>query len=263
MIDLLCIDVDGTLVGASGQVRPAVWAATERARAQGLHLSLCSGRPAFGVARAYAERLDPEGWHVFQNGASVLHLPTGRSLSAKLPEDLVSELVGRARSLGRLLELYSDDEYAVEQDSERARRHAELLGVPFAVRPFESLRGPVVRAQWLVPEAEGEALLGEPAPGLERTSSTSPIMPGTLFVNLTRAGIDKGSAVRAIAEALGIPLSRVMAVGDGGNDLGMLRAVGHPVAMGNAEPALLAAARLVVRSVEEDGLLEAIDLALA
>src|SRR5688572_25586756 len=86
-IRLVGIDVDGTLVGASGQVLPIVWEAAARAREKGIHLALCSGRPAFGLALDYARQLDASGWHVFQNGASVLHLATSRSLSAAISPD--------------------------------------------------------------------------------------------------------------------------------------------------------------------------------
>src|SRR5687768_5564256 len=97
LIGLIGIDVDGTLVGRTGVVPEFVWAAAERARAAGIRLALCSGRPAFGIARDYARRLDAAGWHMFQNGASVVHLPTGESRSTPLPQERVQELIAQAR----------------------------------------------------------------------------------------------------------------------------------------------------------------------
>lgn len=265
MIRLICIDVDGTLVGASGRVSPAVWEAAEQARAQGIRLALCSGRPGFGITRDYALRLDAQGWHMFQNGASVLFLPTGRSLSMELRPEIVAELITRARRQGRLLELYSDTGYAVESTVEPAQQHAELLGVRFVTRPLDSIPGPLVRAQWLLPihdaDALAEVLAHARGAGLEAIPSTSPIMPDTLFVNMTPGGISKASAVRAVASAYGIPLGDVMFVGDSHNDLGALQAVGFPVAMANAEPEVLAAGRATVGHVDDDGLVEALALA--
>jgi Cof subfamily protein (haloacid dehalogenase superfamily) len=263
MIRLVCIDVDGTLVGSSGAVHPSVWAAADRVRAAGIRLAICSGRPAFGLTRAIADRLEPDGWHIFQNGASVVHLPTRRSLSARLAPELVAMLVARARTLGRDLEVYGDDEYAVESTSPRVRMHARLLGLPFTPRPLESLEGPIVRAQWLIDHAEGEAVVGEPHPGLEVSPSTAPAMPDTLFVNLTPAGIDKATGVRAVAGEYGVPMEEVMFVGDGQNDAVALRAVGCPVAMANAEPEAREAARRSVGHVDDGGLAEALELALA
>lgn len=261
-IQLICIDVDGTLVGSGGRIHPAVWPAAARATAAGVRLSLSSGRPAFGIARELAARLDPDGWHCFQNGASVVHLPGNRSRSTPLPPGAAAGLITRARAQRRGLELYTDDDYAVELDTPRARAHADLLGVPFRTRPFESLDAPVVRAQWVVPATDLERVMAEPHPGLELLPSTATSMPDTRFINMTRAGVDKGTATAAIAAEYGIPLEHVMFVGDGWNDVAALQRVGHPVVMGNAEPAAMKVAKHVVAHVDDGGLAEALDLAL-
>lgn len=261
-VRLVCLDVDGTLIGASGAVDARVWAAAERARAAGIRLAMCSGRPGFGVSRELATALDPDGWHCFQNGASVLHLGHGGSRSTALPDDAVALLVERARRTGWPLELYNDHAYVTESVAERARRHATLLGLEFAPRPYASLDGPLVRAQWVLGHDEADAALAEPHPGLEVSPSLAPTMPDSVFVNLTRAGVDKGAAVRAIADAYGVALDEVMYVGDGFNDLPALRIVGWPVVMANAEPEALALAGQLVGHVDEGGAAEALELAL-
>lgn len=260
LIGLIGIDVDGTLVGSSGIVPEFVWEAAERARTAGIRLALCSGRPAFGTARDYARRLDAEGWHMFQNGASVVHLPTGESRSTPLPQEHVQELIEQAREWQRVLELYSDSTYVVESDSAWASEHAELLGLPFKAQRFETLTPPVVRAQWLLSAEDAERVH---APSdLEVAHSTSPLMPGVQFVGITRQGVSKGNAIRDVAAAYQIDMRDVMYVGDSGNDLSALRVVGHPVAMANADPAVIAAASLTTGHVEEGGLAQALELAL-
>jgi Cof subfamily protein (haloacid dehalogenase superfamily) len=242
-------------------VSEAVWRAAAAARERGIRLAICSGRPAFGVTRGYASRLAPDGWHVFQNGASIVHLPDGETRSHAISSSIVAGLVERSRALVRALELYSDTEYVVELDQPRTRRHADLLGVPFVARDLGSLRGPVVRAQWLVSHDEAAAIVAEPHDGLLLSHSLSPVMPETSFVNLTPAGVDKASAVRIIAGAYGVPLERVMMVGDSANDVSTMRIVGAPVAMGNAEAEVHAVARYRVADVDGDGLVAAFALA--
>jgi Cof subfamily protein (haloacid dehalogenase superfamily) len=261
-IDLVCIDVDGTLVGASGDVLPAVWPVAQRAREAGIALAICSGRPAFGVTRTMAERLSPDGWHIFQNGASVLRLADHASRSEGIAPGIISDLVARSRRLGRLLELYTDEGYAFEIINERAHAHARLLGVPFAPRPFESLRGTVVRAQWVVSQDEAAVVMEEPHRGLEIGPATSPTMPDTVFINMTAAGVNKAQAVRTVAAAYGTPLSKVMFVGDGHNDVGARSIVGLPVAMENAEAAVRAIARRQVAHVDAAGVADALELAM-
>jgi Cof subfamily protein (haloacid dehalogenase superfamily) len=262
VIRLIGIDVDGTLIGSNGEVDSVIWRAAVSARAAGIRLVLCSGRPAFGVALAYAKRLDHDGWHSFQNGASTINLADQRSLSISLPDELVQTVIARARATGRLLELYSDTDYVSESKSAWAHAHAALLGIDFKPRPFESLRGPIVRAQWLVSQEETARIVAETPPGVEVAQSTSPLMPDTRFIGITNAGVSKGSAIRTIAADYGIPLQQVMYVGDAGNDLAAMRIVGFPVAMRNASAEVRQAARQIVGDVDNAGLVEALELAM-
>lgn len=57
--------------------------------------------------------------------------------------------------------------------------------------------------------------------------------------------IDKVSAMREIADSLGVPLERVAYIGDDMIDLPLLKLVGLPVAVPNAIPEVLAAAAWV------------------
>ncbi len=262
MLGLICIDVDGTLVGTGNVVRDDVWAALAGARAQGVRLAISSGRPAVGNALKYARRLDQSGWHIFQNGASIVNVGTGQSLSEPFPVDKLPGLIDTAHRRGWLLEIYTDTEFAVTRPGDYAERHAALLGLPYQPRDPASLSGTVVRVQWVVPHADTAAVLSLPRDGLDVHPAGSPVMPDVNFISVTAAGVSKGSAVRRVAEGYGLPLERVMSVGDGENDLSSLQVVGHPVAMGNADPVLKRVARTVVADVDDGGLREAVELAL-
>jgi Cof subfamily protein (haloacid dehalogenase superfamily) len=262
MASLICIDVDGTLLGSGDRIAERVWHAAARAAEAGIHLALCTGRPGFGVTRSYAERLAPDGWHAFQNGASLIRFSTNEARSPSLRAETVTDLKQRSKRTGRILELYSDHHYAVESTHERAVRQAELLGVPFVASRLDAIAWPVIRAQWIIARDELAAVMSEPHDGFELGPSTAPSMPDTCFVNLTPPGIDKASAVRALSEIYGCSLNDVMFVGDGMNDAAAMRIVGFPVAMGNADPALRALARYQVDDVDAGGLADAITLAL-
>jgi hydroxymethylpyrimidine pyrophosphatase-like HAD family hydrolase len=135
--------------------------------------------------------------------------------------------------------------------------------VPFEARPFESLEGPIVRAQWLLSPERAAQAVAVPHPGLEVAQSTSPVMLGTRFIGITREGVSKGSAIRSVAAEYGVDLQDVMYVGDSGNDLSALEIVGYPIAMANSEAAVLRAAKHTVGHVDAGGLAEALQLAVA
>jgi HAD superfamily hydrolase (TIGR01484 family) len=172
-------------------------------------------------------------------------------------------MIAQARDTGRVLELYSDEDYVVESTSDWAREHADLLGVAFAPRRFESLTGAVVRAQWLVSAAEADRVRATIPTDVEIAQSTSPLMPETQFVGVTRKGVSKGSAMRAVAREYRVELRDVMYIGDAGNDLPALELVGYPVAMGDASPAVRASAHCTVAGPDEGGVADAFKIAMA
>jgi hydroxymethylpyrimidine pyrophosphatase-like HAD family hydrolase len=88
-------------------------------------------------------------------------------------------------------------------------------------------------------------------------------MLGTRFIGITREGVSKGSAIRSVAAEYGVDLQDVMYVGDSGNDLSALKIVGYPIAMANAEAAVLKAAKHMVGHVNVGGVAEALQLAIA
>ena len=259
VLPLICLDVDGTLVGLAGAPSDALWSAAERARGRGQRLTLCTARLAAGPTRTWAERLDPLGWHVFHTGAARWNPATGEVRSEVLPDDAVAACAQIAAERGWVLETYSWDDYVVDSDDPLAVDHAGLLALPHRRRPVSDLADPVVRVQFVVTAAEAGAAVAAAPAGPTASAATSPVMPGAAFVSITVAGVSKAEGVAHVADDLGVPLSDVMMVGDGHNDLPAIEAVGWGVAMGNAEPEVVAAARLLVADVEDDGAAQAID----
>ncbi|HRW37881.1 MAG: HAD hydrolase family protein [Acidimicrobiales bacterium] len=259
MLPLICLDVDGTLVGSAGEPTPELWEAAERARGRGQRLTLCTARLAAGPTRAWAERLDPDGWHVFHTGAARWKPSSAQVRTVPLPVGALEACTAVAAAQGWVVESYSWDDYVVDSDDPLAVAHAGLLGLPHRRRPVDDLADDVVRVQFVVTAADAEAAIAAAPAGTAASAATSPIMPGAVFVSVTAERVSKADGVAAVADDLGVPLSDVMMVGDGHNDLSAVEAVGWGVAMGNAEPALRDAARLVVADVDEDGAAQAID----
>ncbi|MCU1370446.1 MAG: Cof-like hydrolase [Ilumatobacteraceae bacterium] len=259
VLPLICLDVDGTLVGLAGSPSDELWAAAERARTRGQRLTLCTARLAAGSTRAWAERLDPLGWHVFHTGAARWNPATGEVREEPIPDEAVAACAEVAAQRGWVLETYSWDDYVVDSDDPLAVRHAALLALPHRRRPVTDLAGRIVRVQFVVAADDAAAAVAAAPPGTTASAATSPVMPGAAFVSVTVAGVSKAEGIGHVADDLGVPLSDVMMVGDGHNDLPAIEAVGWGVAMGNAEPEVIAAARLLVGDVEDHGAAQAID----
>jgi Cof subfamily protein (haloacid dehalogenase superfamily) len=81
-------------------------------------------------------------------------------------------------------------------------------------------------------------------------------------LELVRPGVGKETALRFVAEKLGLAMNQVMTIGDNLNDIGMIREAGFGVAMGNALPEVKGEAAFVTASCDEDGVALAIERAL-
>lgn len=68
----------------------------------------------------------------------------------------------------------------------------------------------------------------------------------------------KAEGVNALVKYLNYPEDEVYAIGDGHNDLSMIKSVKHGIAMGNASAELKAVAEYVTTSVLEDGVYNAL-----
>ena len=93
----------------------------------------------------------------------------------------------------------------------------------------------------------------ESAAILDRYSQVEYLSGGFHNWEFTRAGVNKGTGLRFLAERLGVPMELTMACGDSENDLSMLKAAHVAVAMENAKPAVKEAATFITLSNEESG----------
>lgn len=79
------------------------------------------------------------------------------------------------------------------------------------------------------------------------------------IIMITHRNGTKEHAVAEVLRQLGVKKAQTIGVGDGDNDVHLFAAVGHKIAMGNAGPALKAAADEIAPHIDEDGLAQIIE----
>ncbi len=256
-VALIALDLDGTVLGPGTAIAPACRAALQRARRAGIVVALATGR-MLRSARGVQERLGVSGPLLTYNGGLVA-LPDGRSWTDPVPLEAARAVAAVCRDRGFFLQSYLGDDLRVPADDARARAYAELAGVPFTLDP---------EAVWEPAVPPTKLLVIEPAERMpEVREALGPVVAGRCevansyphYLEISRAGVDKGTALRRLAAALDVPPAAVLAVGDGENDLAMIRFAGHGVAVANAAPALRAAARHVTAAPYGDGVAEAVE----
>jgi Cof subfamily protein (haloacid dehalogenase superfamily) len=261
LVGLVALDVDGTVLTPHGEVAPSTAAAVAAARAGSVRVVLASSRGPVALERIQAA-LGLEGeWFIgFQGALVARRRGDGLEVLAEAPLEraLARQVEALAVEAGLSVGRYTGSRWRVPRLTGAILREAAGTGEePLLSTPEEAdADGPPHK---LMVIAEGDA---EEA-ALQRLAAAMPsgvtaTFSGAACLEVTADAVDKGSGLVPLARHLGIPAELTAAVGDGPNDLGIFRVVGHPVAMGQAAAEVRSAARWVTSSNTEDGVARAL-----
>lgn len=263
---LISIDLDGTLLNEDRVVSERNAEALRRAARAGVKIMISSGRIYPEAKLCVRELLDSVSLISACNGADIREASTGRPLLASaLGEESCAEMVDILSASPLFYSLYTGDTVLLEHDViERFACYKAYIEGRFAASRFvkdmkaaaRAEEGGIFKIYAMSPERAQTLKVRaaiEGRGGVELSSSS----PNN--IEITARGVDKGSALAAVERLLGIPREAMMALGDSENDLPMMRGAGLPIAMGNAEPCVLAATKAVTLSNAEDGVAAAIE----
>lgn len=253
---LLALDLDGTVMGHDLVIAPEVHAAVAAAQADGVHVTIATGRMFF-AALPYAQQLGITTPIICYQGGMVRD-PVSREIlhHILMPGEEAAEVFASLEDAGIFTIAYIDERlYIAERRPELEQYlsyHPE--GVEVVVVP---------ELAQLLPEMPPTKLLfmAEP-PVVERELARVAALAGerlsvvrshALFGEVTAPGISKGAALAMLAADLGVPREATVAIGDQENDLPMIEWAGLGLAMGNAIPAVKALAQAVLPPVEQAG----------
>jgi Cof subfamily protein (haloacid dehalogenase superfamily) len=260
----LVLDVDGTLLDPWHRLTPATVAAVGRARAAGLQVVLASGRSPRAMADVLAA-LGLDGPAVAFNGAATFRLAGGAIeplAETTVAHDAAVAVLALAAEHGVEIGWYTLDGWRVAAPGPGADEEGALTDEPPIVDPGmpDGLPRPhKLMCVAITPEQTAALpVLRERLP-----AGTTGVFSHPRYLEVIAPGVDKAAAVAAACEALGLAPRELAAIGDAENDIGMLRAAGIGIAMGNAADAVVAAADRVTGPNDRDGAAQAIDALLA
>lgn len=272
-ISLIAFDLDGTLLRDDKSLSRRTLAALQAAADAGAVIVPATGRIYRGVPQILL-RQSFIRYCISVNGAKVVDMTTGETIfREELDNELALRIMEHMDTLDVLYDCYKDDwGYVSRPMFERAGEYisdAGILELFYRSRtPVEDLKeylrqsgGSVQKTQMHFRDLRARRAELERLPKLFDGISVTSSIPTNIEIN--SAAADKGAALSALCEALGVPREETAAFGDGTNDISMLRAAGLGVAMGNAEFLVKAAADAVTEDNEHDGVALTIERLLA
>jgi Cof subfamily protein (haloacid dehalogenase superfamily) len=251
---LAAIDLDGTLLNREHRISPRNARAVQALATRGVVCVIASGRMHEATTRFYHE-LQLDAPIISYNGAMVKHPRTGEVWHhARVPADAAAEVVQFCAEQGFHLNYYLDDHLYVAQRGVWAEFYVRQTGSPMEViEDLRPLRGSAPTKMILIDTPETTDRLLE---HFRRRFGSALYITKTNpeYLEFMNPATDKGVALALLAERLGIAREETIAIGDGNNDLPMIRWAGLGVAMQNASEAIRAQADRIAPSFDEDGL---------
>ena len=275
-IQLLALDVDGTLFNEEGKITPASIAAIKKAQQAGITVVIASGRDYETIPWDQLEGIEIP-YAITLNGSSMFRtsdeeclyeefIPTEQALAIVthlLPQKMYMEAFIDGKS-------YAPAELAAYVHELTLPKHIidMIVGKQLVMKdmPERIRQGAKVQKGTLnfIELSDGTFLHREETRRFLKSMGCLSIVNGGYHnLEFTRAGVDKSVGLHKVAELLDIPMEAVAAIGDSDNDIRMLEDAGLGIAMGNALDRVKCKADAVTLSNEEDGVAFAIEKILS
>jgi Cof subfamily protein (haloacid dehalogenase superfamily) len=248
-VKLVALDLDGTLLDSSGRIPDRNAKALREADSRGVVVALASGRMTDCITPT-AEALGIDCCIIAYNGGMARRTEADgrgvvfhRPLQARYGRALIDYCRDR-----HMLNFYHDDRLYAQSRPE-LRRFAEIYanqtGAVYSFVDDLSRFADLEPTKLILIDdpARRDELYEEWA--ARSGDEMTVVKTNPEYLEFLNRETDKGVALRALGEALGLSTTEIMALGDGDNDAQMLGVAGLGIAMANASELSKRSAKLV------------------
>lgn len=252
---LLALDLDGTILDENRQVTPGNISAIKKACKRGVRVIIATGR-MYVSALPFVEKFELEGPVITYNGALVKDSREDKILVHRpIDIQLAHRVITDTQKRGLHLNVYIDDQLYVKEDNRFSRGYEEYTGVEAkAVGPLLDFvdRPPT---KMLLIEEDRKIFLDLLSFYQEKFAGRLNVMESKEhYLEFCVPEANKGKALEYTASRLNIPRSQVLAAGDSGNDLAMIKWAKTGVAVETAASEIKKEADNIAPPPQEDGI---------
>jgi Cof subfamily protein (haloacid dehalogenase superfamily) len=256
---LIAVDIDGTLLDSKNNITGVTKDAIKRAVKSGIIFTISTGRPIQAVEYINRE-LSLDVPFITYNGAMVV---MGRSGKILYEQGMNTGDAEKIYNLGIKYDtsvmLWAENRLYVNRLDDRAQKYGEQANTkPVLIKGIhEILKYGVTKILWY-DEVETINIFNQEA-GKYLSENINYHTSKPFYLEFVDKKASKGIALKKIGEHYHISHEAMIAVGDGFNDISMIKYAGLGVAMGNAPDAVKQQADYITLSNDEDGLAHVIN----
>ena len=256
---LFCTDLDGTLYRDDKTVSDENLAAIEYFKSEGGLFTFVTGRVPQTVEKICTQ-LKPNAPLGCVNGGVIYDYKSGECLYKKMLAPSAFDFVARAEAEieGLGIQMSTEREIIFSRDNDALRHFRSLTGVPYIARDYRKINEPVFKVIFASEDEADIKRLQDLFYSSEVKEDFEMVRSERILCDLLPKGIKKGTALLKLAEILGIKWENTVAVGDFYNDVSMIEAACHGIAVENAVDAAKSVAKYISVSNNENAIADII-----
>lgn len=260
--DLILIsDLDGTIVPHSGEISQTNLDAIARFRRADGTFAVASGRSPI-QARRVCDVLGIDGMIICNNGATIYNVASGTNVWSQPLEprykELVSYVIDKYDCVG-VQAISGDNKYYVLKSTPFLMEAImNIKDSQFDCKDPDELPDNICKVLFLIDFDRFDEVVADILS--QPFDEFSLVQSGGACLEMMSGGINKSYPMGKLAEHYDKTIDNVVAIGDYYNDMEMLKHAHFSAAVGNAPRQVKAHADVVVKSCEDDGLAEFINI---
>ncbi|ORY76151.1 hypothetical protein LY90DRAFT_698838 [Neocallimastix californiae] len=264
-IKLITTDLDGTLINPQGDISQNTRTIIKKIlkKYPDLHFVIATGRarPATADVReklGITERPNTES--LLLNGCIIYDYKGNIIWQNTLPTEFVLQFHNLLKNYPKEDYFYSSEDDAIMFNEEWARRSREnyhentiVVDKEEHIKKVASGETKINKLCFIVTDSEDNKKIKEQLIEMSKAYNLEYAYSTSFFLEFMPPQTNKGTGLTHLIQSLNISKDEVLAFGDAGNDVDLLKNAGWPVAMANGTKELKAVSRIETKSNEEDG----------
>ncbi len=242
MINIIAIDLDGSLLDDNKNLPPDFWETANQLFEKDINIVIASGRPFHNIASVF-EPIKDKLYFACDNGAYVVHADE-EILVNQLSSAAIKNFIEISRPIENVYPVLCGKHLAYIENTDQAFTDQALKYYQeYKIVDDLTKVDDVILKISLCDLAGSETNSYPFYQQFERDFKVA--VAGQIWLDITNIDGSKGTAIKTIQERLGSSPDKTLVFGDYLNDMDMIQEAGFSYAMKNAHPRIIEAAKFI------------------